>query len=681
MLRPYLNKVRIKSFIPSDLEMTSRIIGKSQALYGNNDGHNNWEKGNPKSSTGGNLNGESIKNNALFLPAEVIDVAGSEKKYFDNLFRIKNPIAGRLLPIGPLIHRKNSLLSEISDVYIRDCYEDLYDKHILNDPNMSHIFVTGTPGIGKSVFRSFVLWKQIQKARENRENCVFCLGKSPRDSSSSYYIVMREGEIVQMKEDMVKYQLEITRAISISMSGYRLYSHIDVSKGNSGNTLSMEENHMRIYYTSPNEEAWKEENKLFGTVLCLPVWTLEELTDFYLTIGGNEVLINALIHEENRVIPERVSTKLFSLDPKYENGKLKFVRFTAPDGSKHSVSGEYFIRTIKIEADKYGYVPRNLFLSLVLYTDYIKRIDTAVMESNETIVSVNAFDSTATPKIRHRLAQIQPPKDSVNKKFLFDKPYVPSWLGSFVITKIITRVIKQYSLNLETNFFFNDVGNNIKNYDAKLMEILVLGCFALAPNHFLATGISQPSVFSNGKIVPKEIDTKLIDTIVHSNSTSPNICSLPNEEFERVASNTNQIGMASPLNQFYPGIDGVAHFTTKKKMPKEQSEGREEDGTYDERVTAFFQVTISRKHEFGKEATENLNALIKKIEANAKENKFSKHRIVFFWLGKRGDSGKSCPDNKLNRNIKRDMEHYHITLNLNKITDAQSNSRAMSNSV
>ena len=131
MLRPYLNKIRKNSFIPSDLKMTSRIIEKSQALDGNNEGHNNWEKGNPKSSTGGNLNGESIKNNALFLPAEVIDVAGSEKKYFDNLFRIKNPIAGRLLPIGPLIHRKNSLLSEISDVYIRDCYEDLYDVGVL----------------------------------------------------------------------------------------------------------------------------------------------------------------------------------------------------------------------------------------------------------------------------------------------------------------------------------------------------------------------------------------------------------------------------------------------------------------------------------------------------------------------------------------------------------------------
>jgi hypothetical protein len=111
------------------------------------------------------------------------------------------------------------------------------------------------------------------------------MSKSPEDKTPTEIIFIYKEEIIQIKRIVSRSK----SIVHIKNSGYRLYSHMDVSKGDSSNVLNLENNRIRFYYTSPNEKAWKEKAKIGGSILCLPNWNLQELTDFYLSLGCNEV--------------------------------------------------------------------------------------------------------------------------------------------------------------------------------------------------------------------------------------------------------------------------------------------------------------------------------------------------------------------------------------------------------
>jgi hypothetical protein len=111
------------------------------------------------------------------------------------------------------------------------------------------------------------------------------MSKSPKGDSLTEAIFIYKGELLQLKS--------MNSVPPKFNSGYRLHSHVDVSDGDSSNVLNIEDNHIRLYYTSPNEKAWKEKAKIGGSILCLPNWNLQVLMDFYLSLGCNEVFITA----------------------------------------------------------------------------------------------------------------------------------------------------------------------------------------------------------------------------------------------------------------------------------------------------------------------------------------------------------------------------------------------------
>jgi hypothetical protein len=83
------------------------------------------------------------------------------QSYWNNLYTFEPQDGKKVLPFDPLIHRGNVFSDLICDVYVRDCYDELYDERVKNNNYMKHFFVTGTPGLGKSVFTSYVVWRQI----------------------------------------------------------------------------------------------------------------------------------------------------------------------------------------------------------------------------------------------------------------------------------------------------------------------------------------------------------------------------------------------------------------------------------------------------------------------------------------------------------------------------------------
>ena len=122
--------------------------------------------------------------------------------------------------------------------------------------DQENIFFTGTPGIGKTVFRNYVIGAQIQKLKAEKGDGIFVLGKSPRGDSPTYVMQMINGSIVadsvkdlMPDESVLKHLDRLNPNRSI-----RGYYHYDISEGYIRDTLNTE-NSVTCHYTSSNEEA------------------------------------------------------------------------------------------------------------------------------------------------------------------------------------------------------------------------------------------------------------------------------------------------------------------------------------------------------------------------------------------------------------------------------------------
>jgi hypothetical protein len=274
------------------------------------------------------------------------------------------------------------------------------------------------------------VWRQIQDAKQNKETCIIFMSKSPEGCSSTEAIFIYKGEIIQMKS---MHSVPPKFQILLINSGCRLYSHVDVSEGDSSNVLCIEDNHIRFYYTSPNDNAWKEKTKIRGSILCLPNWNLQELTDFYLSLGCNEVFMSRM----TGCFEDDKTHQHYSLQPNYvtrtvnhtEEHILESVSFTFK-GRNNNISGDEFQKIIKIEADTYGYVPRNLFMRVEGFKNYRSHMKSAVDDRTKTLQTI--FSDTTTTDIKQRLVQLEPPRDKTGK-FDYDGIRQSSWLGNYVI--------------------------------------------------------------------------------------------------------------------------------------------------------------------------------------------------------------------------------------------------------
>ena len=218
------------------------------------------------------------------------------KHYFDTMYNTDVVDAdSNILSFGPLIHCDNKIEKNISDLYVRSCYKELYDTCIAKY-QCPHVFVTGTSGIGISVFRSYVVWRQIQDAKHHQQSCIILMSKSNHKCRSpTLLLVIVDGVIILTKSFIGTNKcLDIDLILEDVENKMPIYHHVDVTDGiSSTDAHGMKRNY---YYTDPNMNAWKEAGKsrLSCVLFYLPTWTLNELIDFYLKIGwkDNRALIN-----------------------------------------------------------------------------------------------------------------------------------------------------------------------------------------------------------------------------------------------------------------------------------------------------------------------------------------------------------------------------------------------------
>lgn len=210
-----------------------------------------------------------------------------------------------------------------------------------------------------------------------------------------------------------------------------------------------------FYYTSPNEKAWKEKMKISGILCYLPTWHLDELIEFYVTIGwrNNSVLTDRLLIEVQS--QNRVTNKLMSYLMAFpDEDRYEFV----VDESEYSISRAKFIAVIKTEADTYGYIPRNLFLKENALEYYCKQIHHAVQNSTKTIYEISQVVSFSNEN-KHKLLSINPVVLDAENKVNYCK-YSTSWLGTFVTTTLINSLLFKHHKQLKENYFSRKMLSN-----------------------------------------------------------------------------------------------------------------------------------------------------------------------------------------------------------------------------
>lgn len=196
-----------------------------------------------------------------------------------------------VLRCGAIIHRDNYVVESIKDVFIRSHYRELH-KICSKKSRVSTTFFTGTPGVGKSVMRTYFVWKRIQNAITNKDTVIVWMSKSPGDSAE--ICLIKDGKLAEMKSVSRSDYMLLNK--KINNAKIPLYSFVDCSEGMSDNVLVERSGHYRMFFSSPNEKAWKEKIKLYGKLLCVPTWTVDELVNYYfLACGCNEVLIQRLL--------------------------------------------------------------------------------------------------------------------------------------------------------------------------------------------------------------------------------------------------------------------------------------------------------------------------------------------------------------------------------------------------
>lgn len=207
------------------------------------------------------------------------------------------------------IDMDNNLKPEKKKLFIRDCYPILYDKMVamsklLEDPSECSpvpVFILGTPGCGKSVFRMYVCNRLLQLARHNGRSVYILFQKAEEDGPKTVHVVCQKfGEDVAAFTFLKHHENQLSEFVNLhERSKDLVISLVDVTKGKYKNVAATC-GHM-WYFSSPNVELVNHKDRFKTPVvdLYMSLWHLKELKKARQVLN---LQINA-IHNENYTDP------------------------------------------------------------------------------------------------------------------------------------------------------------------------------------------------------------------------------------------------------------------------------------------------------------------------------------------------------------------------------------------
>ena len=170
----------------------------------------------------------------IMLTKKRFKCLSKEDKYWQNLYDSEE-VKDKTLRIGPLIYRENYCDHHVQDIFVRSCYDEIYQECISDIyTELSDIFFTGTSGIGTSIYRSYVVWRQIQEAKKNKSTCIIALTSSPQLSSNIEAVTITDGNLEQT---ISKFNSNEFYSLTLTLPPMPLLCHVDVASGDITNQV------------------------------------------------------------------------------------------------------------------------------------------------------------------------------------------------------------------------------------------------------------------------------------------------------------------------------------------------------------------------------------------------------------------------------------------------------------
>ena len=178
-------------------------------------------------------------------------------------------------------------------ICIRSCYDHIYNKMMeVCNPSIiepqRRVFMLGTPGIGKTMFRNFVAHKLLRWAHHTKARMVLVF-QVANDMQTDFHVVMFDIDRIASAETYAAVDKEVVQRLMQRKSTEKtcVVSLTDVGEGAWKNAIDCDHH---FFFTSPNTRIFQSADRLKemrGAVdLWMPLWHLDELLSARLIMYG-----------------------------------------------------------------------------------------------------------------------------------------------------------------------------------------------------------------------------------------------------------------------------------------------------------------------------------------------------------------------------------------------------------
>ena len=188
------------------------------------------------------------------------------------------------LPLTHLISDNNNVIKTLARggvvgrlenrLVVRHFYGDFFtdvDEEIQLE-DIYRIYVTGTPGVGKSTSRNYYAWKILRDFKSKKKAVRIALHKGGQDW---FYLLCLDADGSYRVE---KWKIFDLHKIDGFKLGVNFFALSDVSTGDSKHCGNFDGG--SIIFSSPNAKTWQQGRKENCTFFYMPLWTEEELCIF-----------------------------------------------------------------------------------------------------------------------------------------------------------------------------------------------------------------------------------------------------------------------------------------------------------------------------------------------------------------------------------------------------------------